>query len=443
MKTVLIAGAGKSSTFLIDYMLHHAKNTWRVIVMDNNAEAVAEKIAGNPKGEAAIINIMDDAARKELVKKADIVLSVMPPALHVLLAKDCLEFGKHLITSSYVSEEIKAFDAGAKAKGLLFMCEMGLDPGIDHMTAMHIINSIHRIAGEIISFKSYCGGLIAPESDDNPWKYKISWNPKNIINAAKSGGQWLENGKVVQVDYKQIYENAKKIKIDDEEIGALAFYPNRDSLHYIDLYELEGIKTFQRATLRYPQFMKGWSYIVKAQLTDDTDNFTSNNSTFNDWISWKTGLENTENLKVQFAKKFDIDDKTMKQIEWLGLFENKKIYENKSLSSADLLQILLEEKWQMRPIDKDMVVMVHHVEYERKGVPHKLISSMIIKGENRNYSAMAKTVGLPMAILAKRILMGDQLRNLTGVQIPTMPEVYIPILKELQKYNVSFEEIVE
>lgn len=442
MKTVLIAGAGKSSTFVIDYMLQNAKNHWRVIVMDSNPEAVAEKIAGHPKGEAAIININDDEKRRELVRKSDIVISLMPPHLHIKLAKDCLEFNKNLITSSYMSDEMKELHEQAKAKNLMFMCEIGVDPGIDHMSACKLIHSIRKISGDIISFKSYCGGLVAPESDDNPWKYKISWNPRNIINAAKSGAVWLEHGKVIKADYNQIYENFKKVKIDNE-FNNLAYYPNRDSLKYIDLYDLSGIKTFMRATLRYPQFMKGWNYIVKANLTDESDEFVVNGTFYNDWLSWKTGLPNDENLKANFAKKYDVDEKSLKQFEWLGLFERKPIYENRTYTSAEVLQMLLEEKWQMRPMDKDMIIMSHQIEYERKGVITKLNSTLIVKGDNRNYSAMAKTVGLPMGILAKRILNGENFRGLSGVLIPTHPEVYVPILKELKKYDIEFVETIE
>lgn len=442
MKTVLIAGAGKSSTFVIDYMLQNAKNLWRVIVMDSNPEAVAEKISGHPKGEAAIINIDDDEKRKELVSKADIVISLMPPHLHILLAKDCLEFGKNLITSSYMTDEMKALHDEAVKKGLIFMCELGLDPGIDHMSACKLIHSIRKISGEITSFKSYCGGLIAPENDDNPWKYKISWNPRNIINAAKSGAVWLENGKTVELDYKEIYDNFKKTKVNNE-YNSLAYYPNRDSLKYIEMYDLSGIKTFMRATLRYPQFMKGWNYIVKANLTDESDAFDVAGKTYNDWLSYKTELPNDDNLKNAFAKKYQIDEKSIKQIEWLGLFDKKPIYENKTLSSADILQMLLEEKWQMRPMDKDMIIMNHQVEYERKGATIKLSSTLIVKGDNRNYSAMAKTVGLPMGIFAKRLLMGENYKGIRGVIIPTRPEIYTPILKELNKYNIEFFETVE
>lgn len=442
MKTVLIVGAGKSSTYLIDYMLRQAKNNWKVIVSDSSAEAVAEKIAGHPKGEAAIINIQDDKARKELVKKSDIVISLMPPHLHILLAKDCLEYEKNLITSSYASNELKAMNSEVMSKSLLFMCEMGLDPGIDHMSANKIIHSIQKISGDIVSFKSYCGGLVDPESDDNPWHYKISWNPRNVVNAGKGGAEWLENGKVQEVSYENLFEQNKKVKINDE-IGSLAYYPNRNSLNYRKLYDVEYIPTFLRATLRYPQFVKAWNYLVKTNLTDETDSFVSEGNFYKDWISWKTGLANNENLKEAFIKKYDVDDKSAKLLEWLGIFSHKQIYENRTYSSSEVLQLLIEEKWFMKPMDKDMVIMMHQVDYERKGVLTKLTSTLVVRGENRNYSAMAKTVGLPMAILAKRILLHNDLKKLTGVQIPNSPEVYVPILKELKKYNIDFIESIE
>lgn len=442
MKNVLIAGAGKSSTYLIDYMLRNAKNNWTVTVMDSSAEAVAEKIAGHAKGEAAVINIEDDKARKELVKKSDLVISLMPPALHILLAKDCLEFGKNLITSSYVSEEMKAMHEEAVKKDLLFMCEMGLDPGIDHMSANKIIHSIQKISGDILSFKSYCGGLISPENDDNPWHYKISWNAKNIVNAGKEGAEWIENGHRQKLEYEQLFEQVKKVKINDE-LGSWAYYPNRNSHKYRKLYDIEYVPTFVRATLRHPQFMKAWSYIVKANLNDDTDAFESNGNFYSDWISWKTGLKNDENLRDAFMEKYKVDDKSAKMIDWLGLFTNKQIYESRTYSSAEILQIILEEKWVMKPMDKDLVVMQHQVEYERRGVNTHLVATLVVKGENRNYSAMAKCVGLPMAILAKRMLLHNDLKRVKGVQIPIIPEVYVPILKELKKYDIEFIETID
>jgi saccharopine dehydrogenase-like NADP-dependent oxidoreductase len=442
MQTVLIAGAGKSSAHLIDYMLTNAKQKWRVIVMDSNPEMIAEKLNGHPKGEAAVIDINDENARQNLVKNADIVLSLMPPNLHYLLAKDCLKYKKNLITSSYVSDEIKAMDEEAKKAGISFMCEMGLDPGIDHMSANAIIHGVQRIAGSIQSFKSYCGGLVAPESDDNPWHYKISWNPRNIVLAGKQGAVWLENNKPQEAKYEQLYAANKKIKVNN--LGTLSYYPNRDSLKYLDLYSLPDIRTFMRATLRYPAFMKGWDLVIKAGLTDEKDELVADNSSYADWIAHKSGVANDASLRDNFKKKYDADEKEMKQLDWLGIFDNRRINGIGKLSSADILQTLLEEKWKMKALDKDMVVMQHMIEYERKGVLVKLTSTMIVNGDNRQHSAMSKTVGLPMAILAKKILLQEiSTKNITGVHIPVTPEVYVPILKELKKNGIEFMETIE
>ncbi len=442
MQTVLIAGAGKSSAFLIDYMLTNAKQKWKVVIMDANAEMIAEKLNGHPKGTAAVIDIHDESARQNLVKNADIVLSLMPPDLHFLLAKDCLKFKKNLITSSYVSDQLKELHEEAQKAGILFMCEMGLDPGIDHMSANAIIHGVQRIAGSLQSFKSYCGGLVAPESDNNPWHYKISWNPRNIVLAGKQGAVWLENGKQQEAVYEQLFATNKKIKVAD--VGSLAYYPNRDSLKYLDLYSLPDVKTFMRATLRYPAFMKAWDVVIKSGLTLETDEFEVSNISYADWIAQKTGKANDAELRTNFMKAFSVDEKDMKQLDWLGIFENRRINGTGKMASADILQSLLEEKWKMKALDKDMVVMQHQIEYERKGVLVKLTSTMVVIGESRQHSAMAKTVGLPMAILAKKILLDEiNIKNISGVQIPVMQEVYVPVLKELKKNGIEFMETIE
>lgn len=442
MKNILIAGAGKSSSYLIDYLLKNSKSDWKVVVMDASAEAIAEKIKNHPRGVAAVIDVTNDAEREPLVAAADIVLSILPPSLHFILAKDCLKYKKHLITSSYVSPEIMALNQEVKDAGLLFMCEMGLDPGIDHMSAMAIIHSIQKIAGTIVSFKSFCGGLIAPESDDNPWHYKISWNPRNIVLAGKAGAEWIEAGKVQKMDYNLLYNNCKKIKVDG--VGSLSYYPNRDSLKYLELYNVEDIQTFMRATLRYPAFTKGWNFIIKMGLTQDDDVVDTTLKTYADWIAAKTSVAISDNWIIEIAEKYGIDDKTLKMLEWLEIFDkNKAIKRQGQFSSADIIQDVIEEKWKLNVLDQDMVVMQHQVVYDRKGVSSTLTSNLVVKGANSVYSAMAKTVGLPMAILAKKILIdGLPSKKLTGVHIPVMPEVYVHVLKELKKSGVEFIDII-
>ncbi len=442
MQTILVAGAGKSSIYLIDYLLSHStKNKWKVIVADGSAVAIEEKTKKHPNAETAVIDITNSGEREPLVKQADIVVSLMPPHLHIHLAKDCLKYKKNLITSSYISPEMKEMDEAVKEAGLMFMCEMGLDPGIDHMTASQIMHSIQRVASVITSFKSYCGGLVAPESDNNPWHYKFSWNPRNIITAGFGGAKYLQNGKECDVSYERLFDNNKKINVNN--LGALAYYPNRDSMRYLDIYDVPDIKTFLRATLRHPNFCAGWQCIINMDLTSDKDAFSTKNITTAGWIKNKISYTNNgTTLKEQVAQKLELNvtDKLIAMLEWLGLFEETSLREGQ-LSSADILLDILLDKWQMAPEDKDMVVMQHEVEYLHKGQKHKLTSSMVIEGENREHSAMAKTVGLPMAILA-RLVLGNKITPPTGVLIPNMASVYKPILTELEQHGIEFTEEV-
>ncbi len=442
MQTILVAGAGKSSIYLIDYLLSHAaKYKWKVIVADGSAAAIEEKTRNHPFAETAVIDITSAPEREALVKRADIVVSLMPPHLHIHLAKNCLKYKKNLITASYVSPEIKEMDQAVKDAGLMFMCEMGLDPGIDHMTATQIIHSIQRVASTITSFKSYCGGLIAPESDNNPWHYKFSWNPKNIITAGMGGAKYLLNGKEADVPYEKLFDNSKRINVDG--LGYLAYYPNRDSLRYLDLYDIPDIKTFLRATLRHPNFCRGWHAVISLGLTSGEDSFETNGLTTAEWIKQKTGYDNTAiSLQQHVANKLNLvsNDKILSMLDWLGLF-NDTALAPKRVSSGEILLDILLDKWQMAPEDKDMVVMQHEVEYLHKGQKNKLTSSMVLKGENREHSAMAKTVGLPMAILARMVLT-QKIIPPTGVLIPNMPSVYKPVLTELEHYGIEFNEEV-
>lgn len=441
MQTILVAGAGQSSVYLIQYLISNAsKNKWRIIVADSDAQAIADKISRTSFAEAAVIDITKDAQREPLVQRADIVLSLMPPHLHIYLAKDCLKHKKHLITSSYVSPELKEMAKEVKDAGLMFMCEMGLDPGIDHMSAASIIHSIQRVAAIITSYKSYCGGLIAPESDNNPWHYKFTWNPKNIVMAGSAGAKYLQNGKEVDVPYEELFANPKKVKIDD--LGMLAFYPNRDSLNYYEPYDVPDAKTFMRATLRHPTFCKGWDAIIKLGLTNDKEKLNTAGMSYIGWLKSVTGYTKGT-IQQHIAKKLDVkpDDKVIMMLQWLGLFDERLI-EQKKATSAQVLLELLSDKWQMAPKDKDMVVMQHEVEYIHRDRKTKLTSTLVVKGENSEYTAMAKCVGLPMAILAK-LTLGKKIRIPTGVVIPTMAAVYRPVFTELNHHGISFNEVIE
>ena len=441
MVNILVAGAGKSSTWLISYLLRHAsREKWIITIADGNAAAINEKTGGYSAARNATFDITSEVERQRLVQQADIVVSLMPPHLHILLAKDCLEFSKHLITSSYISPEMKELDAAVRKSNLMFMCEMGLDPGIDHMTANQIIHSIQRVAGRLESFSSYCGGLIAPESDTNPWHYKFSWNPRNIIDAGKAGASYLKASKIENIGYNFIFQ--KNEIINTTGAGNLAWYPNRDSLKYLDVYEVPDATTFLRATLRHADFCAGWDALVRLGATSTESGPGEDVRTYAQWIQSLSGYDigGSQSLQEHVVQKLRLKskNKVVHMLEWLGLFEEAPLRAETG-THGDILLLLLEDKWAMLPEDKDMVVMQHEVGYTHRGRHSTLVSSMMLKGENRERSAMAKTVGLPMAILTKLVL-GKKLRVPHGVLLPGMPAIYRPVLTELAHHGIVFKE---
>ena len=496
MKCIVLFGAGKSATALIDYLKQLAtKKQWHVIVADNNLKTAKEKTGNHSLVKAVGVNITNERQRKELVQKAHVVISLMPPDLHYLIALDCILFHKHLLTASYVDEKIKKLQDDIQHRNLLFLCEMGLDPGIDHMSAMQMIHSIQAKGGEITSFKSHCGGLVAPESDDNPWHYKISWNPHNVVTAGKDGAMYKEDNKAVYTAYPNLFTNNKTVHIP--RLGSYAYYPNRDSLHYLELYNLQLAHTFIRTTLRHPDFCFGWKNILDLKLTDeekqyDTDglsiagffrqHFEKNG--FDKWLNdmLMSRLSFAKDLMTQLTQIMeadetakqqdelssdflvvdengelnsvainDVKDKaaetvagkmheanlTLKQLFCLGLDDEMLI--NKGFcSAADVLQFLLEKKLALQPTDKDMVVMLHEIEYTLNNKPAKVRSAMVVKGKDNVHTAMAKTVGLPLGIAAKLILEG-KIKE-TGLHIPVIPSIYDPVLEALKKQGITFYE---
>lgn len=431
-QTILIIGAGKSATVLIQYLQQKAvENDWYILLADGDEAIAKNKWNNAPNGTALGIDIENNLDRQNLVQKADIVVSMMPAQLHFLVAKDCLHFGKPLFTASYVDDNMRSIASEIEAKQLLFLCEMGLDPGIDHMSAMAIIDEIHQKGGKITSFKSHCGGLVAPESDDNPWHYKISWNPRNIILAGKAGAIYLENGATISKDYSTIFEQAPVVDLPG--IGHLAFYPNRNSLSYIDTYHLHGVKDFVRTTLRYPAFCIGWNAIVQLHLTDETVVDLAPNTTVKNWFEshiQQKGLE-------QILEKFTQDPAIKVQLEFIGLYEPTPI-PSQFNSNASILQWLLEGKWKLTATDKDLVVMLHEIEYSIGTRQFKLDSSMVLTGEDAINTAMATTVGLPLAMGVCAYLKGEI--KMTGLHIPIDARIYQPILKSLAEEGIVFQE---
>lgn len=414
-------GAGKSATVLIDYLIENAvTNLWTVIIADADKAQILLKTKHSPAAEAVEVDITNNEQRSALIKKADIVISLMPPSLHFLIAKDCVDFSKNLLTASYVDDNIKSLQHEIEQKKLLFICEMGLDPGIDHMSAMQLIDEIHAKSGIISSFKSHCGGLIAPESNDNPWHYKISWNPRNVVMAGKAGADYKLHNNLVHKKYEELFNNCNTVNI--EGVGNLAYYPNRDSLSYIPLYHLQNAETFLRTTLRYPQFCAGWNAIVQAGLANDKDLVAANGLSFAKWSAPVLPFVNDGNKNM---------------LQYLGFFDENAV-PSEAQTSADILQYLLETKLVMLPHDKDMIVMLHEIEYILNNVKHAVNSSLIVKGEDNLRTAMAKTVGLPLGIAAKLIL--NETIQLNGLHIPTIKEIYKPVLSDLEMYGIKFKE---
>ena len=429
---ILIIGAGKSATVLIQYLQQKAvENDWYVVLADGDEATAKNKWNNAPNGTALGINIENEIDRQNLVQKADIVVSMLPAQLHFLVAKDCLHFEKPLFTASYVDDNMRSIANEIEAKQLLFLCEMGLDPGIDHMSAMAIIDEIYEKGGKITSFKSHCGGLVAPESDNNPWHYKISWNPRNIILAGKAGAIYLEDGLTVTKNYPEIFDQAPMVHLSG--IGHLAYYPNRNSLSYIDTYQLHGVNNFMRTTLRYPAFCTGWNAIVQLHLTDETVIELTPNTSVKNWFETHIQQHNLE----QVLAKFNQDSSIKAQLEFIGLYESTTIPAQFN-SNASILQWLLESKWKLAVTDKDLVVMLHEIEYSIGDRQFKLDSSMVLTGTDSVHTAMATTVGLPLAMGVCAYLKGEI--QMTGLHIPIDARIYKPILKSLAEEGIIFEE---
>jgi saccharopine dehydrogenase-like NADP-dependent oxidoreductase len=441
LKTILIIGAGKSATVLIEYVKKVcSEKNWMLVVADANLELAQQKAGNNGNARAVELNVTDADQRQMLIEESSIVISLLPPSLHSIVAKDCVAIGRNLLTASYVDDVIKNLEAEIKSKELLFLCEMGLDPGIDHMSAMQLIDNIKAKGGSITSFQSHCGGLIAPESDDNPWHYKISWNPRNIVMAGQAGAAYKENNAVVKKQYNHIFEQCKELMVDD--LPPLAWYPNRDSLSYIPLYQLQEAVTFIRTTLRYADFCKGWNVIVDLDLTNENDKaLISHCKTFEDWFALKLKQVEGKELSLQmylelYAQEAD-HELILRQFSFLQLDTDELLPANVQ-SSADILQYRAERKLALQPADKDMIVMLHEIEYKLNNQLHKIESTLVVKGEDSIKTAMAKTVGLPLGIAAKLIL--EEKIKLKGLHIPARREIYTPVLEELKEQGVAFTE---
>ena len=441
MKNILIIGAGRSSGVLIEYLLENSgQYEWKVKVADRLLDWAKEKVKGHGNGAAVQLDIFDEVQRKALVKEADVVISMLPANMHAVVAQDCLEMKKDMVTASYLSDKMNKLGNAAKEAGIVMMNEIGLDPGIDHMATMEIIDRVKAAGGKLLSYKSYTGGLIAPESDNNPWNYKFTWAPRNVILAGQGTAKFIEDGKLRFIPYHELFKQIETIEV--EGWGKFDGYANRDSIAYKDFYGIQEIPTILRGTLRKEGFCRAWQAFVQLGWTDDTYPISgSQNLTYTALLesylpkAKKSGLSLKERLANYVGES--LDSEVMYKLEWLGLFDNRPVT-LPDATPAQILQDLLEEKWQLEQGDKDMIVMQHQFEYEQDGEVKNLSSSLVVIGEDVHKTAMAKTVGLPAAIFTKLLLTGEI--QVTGVKIPTEKSVYEPVLKELEANGVQFIE---
>ncbi len=422
MKKILVFGAGLTAYYAIKYLADHGPaRQWEITVADANQETLNACKNEFPGIHIAKVDVFDAEKRAAVIKPCNVVISLLPNYFHVLVARDCIDFGVHLVTPSYVTADMNKLNNETISKNIIILNELGLDPGIDHLSSMNIINRLKEQGATIKSYKSYCGGLISRKNCDNPWEYKFTWNPYNVIRAGSDGAMNLENNQLRYVPYHRLFRETKIIEANNE---SFEMYLNRDSTRYISLYGLDQVPTFLRGTLRYPGFCKKWNSLVDAGLTSDKIEMTFAND-----ISWDKFLNG-------FSIEKSDDGDTQKALEWL--FKDAGDIELKTATPAANLQKLLEKKWKMNPADKDRVVMLHEIEYEKDGRKELLKSLMDLEGEDARKSAMAKTVGLPLAIAAG--LIADGIIKTFGVILPVISEVYRPVLAALSSEDIEFKE---
>ncbi|MBF7092333.1 saccharopine dehydrogenase NADP-binding domain-containing protein [Flavobacterium sp. ALJ2] len=443
MRAVLVIGAGRSASSLIRYLLDKSEKENLHLIIGDLSLALAEKKTNNhPNATPIALDIFDKEQRSLVIQQANIVISMLPAHLHIEVAKDCLLYKKHMVTASYISDAMQALDEEAKANNLIFMNEIGLDPGIDHMSAMKVIDEIREKGGNMLLFESFCGGLVAPESDNNLWNYKFTWAPRNVVLAGQGGAaKFIQEGTYKYIPYCNLFRRTEFLEV--EGYGKFEAYSNRDSLKYRSIYGLEDILTLYRGTIRRVGFSKAWNMFVQLGMTDDS--YVMENSekmSYRQFVNSFLPYHPTDSveIKMRLILKIDQDDIMWDKLVELDLFNPNKIVGLKDATPAQILEKILSDSWTLEPHDKDMIVMYHKFGYKLNGVDTQIDSKMVCIGDDQTYTAMAKTVGLPVAMATLLILNGKI--ETPGVQLPINKEVYLPILKELEEYGVVFKEQV-
>ncbi|CAN1548084.1 LYS9 Saccharopine dehydrogenase and related proteins [Flavobacteriaceae bacterium] len=441
MRTILIIGAGRSASSLIQYLLNKSESEELHLVIGDLSFALAEKKTNqHPNATPIALDIFDNVQRKNAIENADIVISMLPAHLHIEVARDCIVYKKHLVTASYISDAMQELDVAAKANNLILMNEIGLDPGIDHMSAMKVIDEIREKGGKMLLFESFCGGLVAPESDNNLWNYKFTWAPRNVVLAGQGGAaKFIQEGAYKYIPYTSLFRRTEFLEV--EGYGKFEAYSNRDSLKYRSVYGLDNVLTLYRGTIRRVGFSKAWNMFVQLGMTDDSYIMeNSENMSYRQFVNSFLPYHPTDSveIKMRLILKIDQDDIMWDKLLELDLFNRNKKVGLIDATPAQILEKILSESWTLEPDDKDMIVMYHKFGYVINGEEKQIDSKMVCIGDDQTYTAMAKTVGLPVAMATLLILNGKI--TTPGVQLPIRKEVYEPILKELEEYGVLFNE---
>jgi len=440
MKTILILGAGRSSSALITYLLQQAATfSWKIVIGDVSEASALQRLGGSTRGRGVSFDINKEEDSRSVIQSADVVISLLPAHLHILVAKHCLALNKHLLTASYVSKEMQELHEEAKSKNVLLLNECGLDPGIDHMSAMQVIDKIKSSGGTLLSFDSFTGGLISPDTDpENPWRYKFTWNPRNVVMAGQGTARFLQQGQYKYIPYQQLFKRITPVTVPG--YGEYEGYANRDSLKYLTTYGLQGIQSMLRGTLRNKGYCSAWDVLVQLGCCDDSFMMEglermTHRDFINAFLNYDSQLMVEEKLCIGF--KLLPNGTEMQRLRWSGFFD-RELIGIKEGTPAQVLEHILNKKWKLKSDDKDLVVMWHKFVYETAGKKHEIQASLVSTGDDSTYTAMAKTVGLPLGIAAK-LLLQDKI-NSRGVVIPVIPELYNPILKELAETGIALTE---
>jgi len=432
-KEILVLGAGMVARPLVDYIL--GRTDYGLKVASRTASKAEALVGGRQRGACRPLNVDDDEALAADVREADLVISLVPYTYHVRVAERCLAYGKPLITTSYVGPAMRALDGRARDAGLLFLNEIGLDPGIDHMSAMRVIHAAAADGGRVTSFKSYCGGLPAPEANTNPWGYKFSWSPRAVILASRNAARYLEDGRVVDVPGPELFADCRVVDVPGA--GEFERYPNRDSLPYVETYGLEGIATMFRGTLRNAGWCATWLTLSRLGFLDDRPQ-KFGGSSYAEFTARVLGSSGKD-ARGEFAARAGVgeDDDVVGRLAWLGFFSDEAVPCDEA-APMDVLAARLQEKCPYEQGERDMIVLHHEFDVDYGDRREFVTSTLVDFGVPGGDSAMARTVSLPAAIAARLMLEGKI--ELAGVHIPVVPEIYEPVLDELEGLGVKCVE---